>query len=128
MTVLTKDTLPAYLRPMAGKPSMKLNHCAVCGASAPLNDHHIIRRGAGKAFDGYGNELKKPTITLCGNGNTSGCHGLAHQQMLHFRWVDQPKTASGWGTYGAGHWEWLATEPMKELQAQQIAEGWHRCR
>lgn len=121
------DTLPEYLKPLMAGCSIKKTYCAVCGATYPLNQHHIVRRGAGKMYRN-GKELPKPTITLCGSGNTSGCHGKAHAQRLHFRWVpanaERNSTIRSFGTFGAGHWEWLETEPMKEFEAQQIEEGW----
>ena len=58
--------------------------CVVCGRNYPLNRHHIVRRGAGELYEG-GRKLPKPVVTLCGQGNTSGCHGKAHHEMLHFR-------------------------------------------
>lgn len=123
------DTLPLYLRPLMAGASVKAPYCVVCGASAPLNQHHVVRRGAGKLYRG-GVELKKPTLTLCGSGNTGGCHGLAHSQMLHFRWV-QSAEPTGQGfvgkqtTVNGGHWEYLRTaEPIKALKAQSIEDGW----
>lgn len=71
-------TLPAILQPLMGKPSIKATRCVVCGCTYPLNNHHIVRRSAGKMYVN-GVELDKPVITLCGSGNASGCHGLAHE-------------------------------------------------
>lgn len=74
-------------------PSVRLGRCAVCGRYSPLEQHHMVRRGAGKLYRA-GVEVKKPTITLCGFGNNLAdadgrpyCHGLAHANRLHFRWV-----------------------------------------
>jgi hypothetical protein len=120
-------TLALELQPMMGKPSVKTCRCAVCGATWPLNQHHVVRRGAGKMYRN-GVELKKPTITLCGSGNTSGCHGLAHQNRLHFRWVEsrQPSGEYGMPTIEAGHWEYiLLDEPTKYSKALEM-EGWRR--
>jgi hypothetical protein len=58
--------------------------CIVCGATWPLNRHHIVFRSAGELYED-GKKVPKPCITLCGSGNASGCHGLAHSRMLHFR-------------------------------------------
>lgn len=85
------DTLPEILRPLMQVPTIRLERCAICGRPSPLNQHHIVRRGAGELFkDGVA--IHKPTITLCGFGNhlrdDNGryyCHGLAHYSMLHFR-------------------------------------------
>ena len=76
------DTLPEILRPLMEGPSIETPRCAVCGASWPLNRHHIVRRGAGKLFRD-GREVPKPTVMLCGSGNGSGCHGLA--RLVHGR-------------------------------------------
>jgi hypothetical protein len=123
---MSVDTLPELLQPLMKGCSLRLDHCAICGRTYPLNQHHIVRRGAGKMFR-EGHELKKPTITLCGNGNTSGCHGLAHQNRLHFRWVqaetgvDFRKTA-----FGSGHWEYLITDKPTKYQDALEMEGWMR--
>lgn len=80
-------------------------------------------------YDCHGAELPKPTITLCGSGNTSGCHGKAHAHLLHFRWVDTDVKVRpqgfGFATIGGGHWEVLETdEPMREFEASQVEDGW----
>lgn len=126
-----KTTLPLYLQPLMGKPSLKLNRCAVCGRTYPLNDHHIVRRSAGRMYNERG-ELKKPTITLCGSGNASGCHGLAHGGRLFFRWVESsPKQNDAlYSKYTpqGGHWEFLLTdEPMRAFYALRVETGWKRC-
>lgn len=119
------DTLPEIYRPMMGKPSVARSCCAVCGRVHPLEQHHIVRRGAGKLFDGSGREIEKPTVTLCGFGNNlqdadgrNYCHGLAHANRLHFRWVADDAIAC------AGHWEVIVLdEPTSYLDALAI-EGW----
>lgn len=127
-------TLPLILQPLMGKPSIELPYCAVCGRYEPLNQHHIVHRGAGIMFDGHGHELKKPTITLCGFGNNLNapdggewCHGLAHANRLHFRWVDgnTDKLRPGyWDVIGSGHWEYLVTKkPVKYQKALELP-GW----
>lgn len=119
------DTLPAYLQPLMRGTSVRAPYCVVCGAPSPLNQHHVVRRGAGKMYKG-GVEIKKPTLTLCGNGNASGCHGKAHAQTLHFRWVEsrEPVGAGFVGrqtTVNGGHWESMETvEPTKALKAQVL--------
>lgn len=66
-------TVNDLLRPMMGRPSVRRPYCAVCGrAGVPLNQHHVVRRGAGRLVAG-GVEAEKPTVTLCGSGNASGC-------------------------------------------------------
>lgn len=121
------DTLPEIYRPMMGKPSVARSCCAVCGRVHPLEQHHIVRRGAGKLFDGSGREIEKPTVTLCGFGNNlqdadgrNYCHGLAHANLLHFRWVADDAIAC------AGHWEVVVLdEPTSYLDALAL-EGWRR--
>ena len=87
------DTLPQYLRPLMDGVTVRTPYCAVCGRTYPLNQHHVVRRGAGKMHRG-GREVEKPTVTLCGFGNNlhdadgrEYCQGLAHANRLHFRWV-----------------------------------------
>lgn len=117
------DTLPSFLLGLMGRPSLILPFCAVCGRVHPLEQHHVVLRSAGKAYDELGNELAKPTVTLCGFGNNLRdadgryyCHGLAHARRLHFRWVEE-----GWG-----HWEYLVTdEPTDYLTALEM-DGWRR--
>ena len=105
------DTLPDILKPLMECPSVETQECAVCGRAYPLNRHHVVRRGAGKLFKD-GREVSKPTIVLCGSGNTSGCHGLAHQNRLHFRNI-------------GGRLAWKAfKEPTKYQEALQDTEGW----
>lgn len=62
------DTLPQYLRPLMDGVTVRTPYCAVCGRTYPLNQHHVVRRGAGKMHRG-GREVEKPTVTLCGFGN-----------------------------------------------------------
>lgn len=108
-----KNTLDELLVPLMHCQSIHLNHCAICGRYSPLNQHHIVRRSAGKLFDEAGKELEKPTITLCGFGNhLPYCHGLAHHMRLHFRANKRGKI------------EYLITrEPMKYAKALSL-DGW----
>lgn len=119
------NTLSELLRPLMDGVSIRAPYCVVCGKNHPLNQHHIVRRGAGKFYRG-GIEVPKPTLTLCGMGNTSGCHGLAHQNKLHFRWVrasvkyNLKQTRS----LGSGHWEYLITEEPTKYQKALEMDGW----
>lgn len=121
------DTLPVVYQPMMGKPSIKRPCCAICSRIQPLEQHHIVRRSAGKMFNEAGKEIEKPTITLCGFGNNlqdadgrEYCHGLAHHNRLHFRWVSDETTACG------GHWEYIKlNEPTSYLDALKM-DGWRR--
>lgn len=110
-----RSTLAEMYWPLMDLPSVRLRRCAVCGATWPLNQHHAVWRGWGKLFDADGNEREKPTITLCGSGNTGGCHGLAHAHRLHFR-------------NNGGRWEYLLLDrPLRYERAIEIEEGWEPC-
>ena len=102
-------------------------HCAICGAVSPLNAHHVVFRSHG-GTDG-------PTISLCGNGNTSGCHGLAHHNRLFFRFVPVPLDSSEFNrkelpghtiAYGGGHWEYLITDEPTKVDDAMSSDGWRR--
>ena len=112
MRSLSKTTLPEIYWPLMDGKTIKTDHCVVCGASysaRPLNQHHVCWRSWGQLFKD-GRKVENPTVTLCGNGNCDGCHGLAHRRQLHFRWRN--------------HWEVLITdEPMKYDKALEM-EGW----
>lgn len=133
---VSKSTLPEVYRPMMGKPSVTLPHCAVCGRPSPLNRHHVVRRGAGALYDEGGREVDKPTVTLCGFGNNLAdadgrlyCHGLAHANRLHFRWAEaeRPRGASGrFEPERGGHWEFLITDEPTDYMTALDMEGWSR--
>ena len=128
-------TLDRLYWPLMRSPSIKLDHCAICGRPAPLEQHHMVFRSAGEL---YVNGVRRPhpCITVCGFGNclqdADGryyCHGLAHHRMLHFRWVDAKPLPPG--TYNnppqcGGHLEYLITkEPTKYADALEM-DGWRR--
>ena len=126
---MAKDccTLSELLKPMMGKPNIDNAEGVWCWCGKPATDkHHIVKRSAGKLVVG-GHEVKKPTVRLCGMGNTSGCHGKAHAGLLHFRWREPGQDFfKGNNAPGSGHWEGLETsEPMKYQKALE-QEGW-RC-
>lgn len=107
-------TLAPMYWPLMDGPSIFTDHCVVCGARGQLNNHHVVRRSAGKLYrDGI--EVPKPTLTLCGFGNALGtaprlyCHGMAHHGRLHFRY--------------RGRWEFLVTQPCKYADALEM-DGW----
>lgn len=121
-------TLNELLLPMMGKPSISFDppRCAVCGKTWPLNNHHIVRRSAGVLIRD-GREVRKPTVMLCGSGNTSGCHGMAHHGRLHFRWRDADGVNDlGFTAWGGGHWEYLLTEGPVKYQDALAMDGWRR--
>lgn len=129
----TKGAAASMWAPLFGKPNASniYGRCMVCGRPAN-NHHHIVPRSAGeRSVDGR--RLSKPTVLLCGSGNASGCHGLAHQHRLHFRWVDSYEehkhdiVAVPSHEYGSGHWEWkIFDKPINVLEAWAYTEGWHR--
>lgn len=133
-------TLPAILVPLMDAPSIRLERCAVCGRYHPLNQHHMVRRGAGKLYRA-GIEVKKPTITLCGFGNNLRdadgryyCHGLAHANMLHFRWVPEETVPGNFGNYGrmaggiVGHLEYLLLDEPASYADALGMDGWRPLR
>ena len=117
-------TLPEMLWPLMEGVTIRSDRCAVCGRS-PAQMHHVVRRSAGRLYRN-GVEVPKPMLPLCGLGNASGCHGMAHQGRLHFRWVVADAGADGWYLthINGGHWEYLITdEPVKYQRALEM-EGW----
>lgn len=103
------STLAPMWHDLMQAPSIISHSCVICGATYPLNQHHIVPRSAGNLFDSNGNKMPKPTVTLCGSGNTGGCHGMAHSGRLHFRYVDSL--------------EYIITEPCDRLSALSL-DGW----
>ena len=99
--------------------------CAICGKPA-TDKHHIVPRSAGKLFDQYGHELKNPTVRLCGHGNTSGCHGLAHSHRLHFRYMTYEKKRKGMYPQKIKQLEYLITDkPCDHIRALEL-DGWRK--
>lgn len=87
------------------KPSLLPGRCVACG-DPTVEKHHIVPRGQGGA--------KGPQAHVCGFGNTSGHHGMAHAGRLHFRW-------------GQG-WEILETDTPTKMQDALDMDGWRRAR
>lgn len=114
-------TMPRIYWELMLASTVRKRYCCVCGMNNPLNQHHIVPRSRGNLVDPHGMELVKPTVTLCGNGNASGCHKLAHSGMLHFRWF--PKDARNvfgdpMGMQGLGRLHYLITdEPTDYVEA-----------
>lgn len=125
-------TVPEFLKPLMGKPSIDNaeGRCCWCGAPNATNRHHIVKRSQGKWVKD-GREVSKPTVRLCGDGNASGCHGKAHSGKLHFRWVD-PKPSrftDEWSRspLGSGHWEARESdEPCDVMAAWGEKDGWRK--
>lgn len=137
--MIGKTTLPQMWWPLMGRPSVRLPYCPICGRSYPLEQHHPVRRGAGKLFDANGREVKKPTITLCGFGNNlldadgrPYCHGLAHEGRLHFRWAEFKGIDDSLGhmpsPWEGGHWEYLLLDEGCDYLTALGMDGWRRMR
>lgn len=128
---MAKTTLPPMWWPLMRGCTVKLDHCPVCGRNHPLEQHHPVKRSAGELFEN-GRKAKKPTITLCGFGNNlqdsdgrNYCHGLAHANMLHFRWVETAQTVKSTGhVLTGGHWEYLLCDEPTKYQTAIEMDGW----
>lgn len=85
-------------------PSLIRTHCPFCGRPA-TNNHHIVPRSQG-GTDG-------PLISVCGLGNTCGCHGLLHQHKLHLRY-----------DFDAEVWEFIFTYKSTKYDTALKMSGW----
>jgi len=122
-------TLDEIYHPLMNAPTIRMDRCAVCGRTWPLNQHHIVFRSQGQLVRD-GKVIEKPTITLCGMGNdlygmapdgtrVMWCHGKAHHRLMYFRWVPHPEYAN------AGHLEVIELdEPAKYEEVLATEEGW----
>ena len=111
--------IPEYQRRIFAAPSVRRDYCVVCGRPAQ-NDHHVIPN-CRKATREH---PESPTLSLCGMGNASGCHGEAHSHRLHFRAVPI-EVEFGGEIVTRYEWQYLRTEyGVDELTAQGIADGW----
>lgn len=43
---MPRTTLPFIWWPLVDAPTIRLDHCAICGRNSPLNQHHMIKRSA----------------------------------------------------------------------------------
>lgn len=132
-------TLDRIYWPLMQAPTVKLNRCAVCGRTWPLNQHHVVWQSWGNLYRD-GALVKKPTVTLCGDGNNlygldangnrvTWCHGKAHHRLMHFRWVpavpyesEQERRANP-ATIG-GHLEVIEFDEPTKYQEALAADGW----
>lgn len=105
----TKTTLELSKWGLMRAPTIKKPYCVVCGFTGHLEQHHLVRKGDGNIWGPAGME-DKPTITLCGRGNTSGCHGMVHMHRLHFRYTDRL--------------EYLITDEPTDQDKTLSMEGW----
>lgn len=107
-----RDTVQHIYRPLYLLPTIKKRWCVVCGCTWPINQHHPVYLSKGECYDPEtGREREKPTITLCGQGNTSGCHGKTHHGLLHFRNF-------------CGEWQFLETEEAVGYGEALKMKGW----
>ena len=91
-----------YEAALMDAPSFTPGWCVVCGGTNPTS-HHVVKRSQGGT--------KGPVLHLCGDG-TRGCHGLAEQRRLHFRY-----------DYG---WQCVATDVPTKYTAALEVDGWRR--
>lgn len=91
-------------KPLMEAPDLVRPWCVVCGRKS-AEKHHVVFRSHGGS-DG-------PVLSLCGWGNSSGCHGLAHSYMLHFRYSDR--------------WQYLKTRKPIKYQNALEKKGWRDC-
>lgn len=92
-----------YQKAMMSLPSIESAICPFCGKPA-AERHHIVPRSQGGT--------KGPTITVCGFGNTSGCHGLLHSHHLHLK------------PDGKGWWQWIRTPKSTKYDTALKMSGW----
>ena len=90
-----------YQKHLMDKPSIETEGCAICGRYQ-VERHHIVPRSQGGT--------NGPTVTLCGWGNTGGCHGDAHSHKLHFRYENG--------------WEYLQTKEPVKYELALMMKGW----
>lgn len=104
---------------MMRQPSIETELCAICKVRKATNRHHIVPRSQGGE--------NGPTITVCGMGNASGCHGLLHAHKLHIRWGVERISIMHYGDHDWDFeegWQVLYTpHPTKYADALEM-EGW----
>lgn len=115
-------TIPELYWPLMNGVTIESDRCVVCGRS-PVQMHHVVKRSAGNMYRG-GVRIPRPKLPLCGLGNASGCHGLAHQNRLHFRWVRPRETFNRPTPQGSGHWEYLITDEPTRYERALEMDGW----
>ena len=105
-----KTTLPLMWWHMMGAPDAGEQQCVVCGSTWHLNHHHPVKKSAGELYGADGKAIRKPKLLICGNGNTEGCHGLAHQGKLHFSYN--------------GEWLYLLLDESTDYLSALEMDGW----
>lgn len=85
--IRTIRSLDLYDQRLAGKPDMIRDHCIFCGRKR-TNEHHLIPKS--RLPKGYmDSDAISPRLSVCGQGNASGCHGKLHTGRLFVDWVDE---------------------------------------
>lgn len=127
-------TIPELYQPLMKGVTIKSDRCCICGKIG-VQMHHVVKRSAGNMYIS-GVRIHRPKLPLCGLGNSTGCHGLAHHNMLHFRWVEEYGNGNKFCDYtrldswvkGAadkgGHWEYLITDEPTKYQDALKMDGW----
>jgi hypothetical protein len=95
MPAVPKGVYPPRDAAWLDRPGLKSDRCVVCG-SAASNNHHEPPRSRFHKSD----EPRIPTFSLCGGGNASGCHGLAHNNGGSL--VIKPSATGAWYAYVLG--------------------------
>lgn len=90
--------------------------CAVCGMPSS-NRHHVVPKGMGGTSLAEG-----PRVPLCGSGNTSGCHRLAHGLGLSFR-----HDGLGWSYFASDDATADINKRRKRSSLPRIHAGLHPC-
>lgn len=91
-----------YDKALMDKPSVETEVCCICGFRLASERHHVVMRSRGGT--------QGPTVTVCGFGNTVGCHGLLHQHKAHLRYRDG--------------WEVLLTDEPTKYEKTLDMKGW----
>ena len=93
-----------YELAMMDAPSIDLPYCPFCGRRATQRHHIVFKSQGGKSG---------PTVTVCGMGNASGCHGDLHHHRLHMKYED-------------GEWWYLRTEEITKYDDALLLPGWKK--
>lgn len=118
---------------------MKLPYCPICGRAWPLEQHHPVRRGAGKLFDANGpggSQADHHAVRLrqqpAGRRRAPLLPRLAHEGRLHFRWSEvrglDTSLAHFPAPYEGGHWEYLLLDEGCDYLTALGMDGWRRLR
>lgn len=84
---------------LMGMPHVKRDKCVICGK--PKHDnHHLVEKGMGggsRTMHIGIHMLLSPEFSVCGFGNTCGCHRDFHCHLYKVKWVwSRPEYATVW--------------------------------